>query len=161
MSDAQTNEDIMDDSDEGSPVIRELREQLRELKKARKDDLEKLEKYAERDAQARQETAKQLMDAAGFPTLDPSVVLERVEGDVSADSVAAALKSIGLEPRADASQEKVEAPASIPSSEMGQRVAQAAQGGGQSLAEKIAAAQTDAELFAVMQEANLVADHSV
>ena len=166
MSDAQINEDTFDGGDEGSPVLNELRQQLRESKKREADTLKQLEEYAQRDAQARQAQAKQFMDAAGYPTLTPDIVMERIEGEVTADSVVAALKDIGLEPQAGVSEESEPVPTpqapQVSASEMGQRVAEAATGGGVAdLDARLAASDGNpAEIERIMAEHGLLQSHS-
>lgn len=159
MSDAQVNEDTIDESGQDSPVIAELRKQLRDLQKERKEDLKKLEVFAAEKAQARSAQAKQFVDAAGFPNLSTEIVLERIEGDVTAESVVAALNSIGLSPQAEASQEAQPAPEpnpTVPASEMGQRVAAAAQGSPvKDVMSRLNEATSQAEIAAIMEEAGL------
>lgn len=157
MSDAQTQATDEEFGDEGSPVINSLRQDLRQAQKQLKEKAEELEKLSGQVTQARSNQAKQFVDAAGYPTLDVNVVLERVEGDVTADSVAAALKSIGLSERASADVEP--GPESepearkVPVSEMGRRVAEAASDSPvKNLDAKLAAATSTAEINAIMAE---------
>ena len=167
MSDAQIN-DQTDPEVEGedSPIIQKLRKQVKDGQKELVELRKAKEESDARETQSRADRAKQYMDAAGYPTLDVSILTERITGDVTADAVNTALKAIGLQPRVEGGQEAepaAPAPAPrVPASEMGQRVAEVASGSPvKDIDSRLAAAVSQAEIVAIMAEAGLTASHSV
>lgn len=164
MSDTYDTDILDSDSPDDSPVIKEMRAKLRaEAKRAK--ELEARLSEVEAAAQTRRaEAAEQLMNALGFPGLKDDI-LNWVEGDITEQSVQAALQarslvkldteqaSGGTEPKDDSKPKT----ASI----VGQRVADAA--GGQDrrdLDTRIAEAASESELRAIMAEAGLTRSHS-
>lgn len=156
----QTSEVTIDEEtkEQESSVIRQLRAQNDTLKQQLK---ERDDRLAE-GAKASREATEQLLIAAGFPKLT-DVVIEKVEGFPTEQSVNEVLKGLGLvqaetstESDADSEQpDKVEAIAGV--ANLGQKVASAAGGAGRSgVSEKLAKAKTPAEVAAVMAEAGLL-----
>jgi hypothetical protein len=163
MSEGQDSDFTDQDGDqEDSPVLKELRSQLRakdkELTKLRSDQAE-----AEAQAQsARAEAAQETVNALGMEGLVEDV-LNWVEGEITPEKVIAALeeRSIPLpdgdavQPTPDPVDETDENPSKI-----GQKVAAAAAGGAvKTVDERLAEAKSPAEVDAIMEEANLTRSH--
>jgi len=159
MAEYQNLEDTDEDESKESPILTELRNQLRASQK----DNEKLKAaQAEWEVAAqtqRSETAKEIVNALGLPGLTEDV-LQWVEGDVTQESVIAALEArsiplpsgVEVQPKPDDSQPSASA--------VGQQVADAAAGvDGRTVEDRIADAQTPAELAAIVEEAGLSRSH--
>ena len=135
MSDSQVKEGT--ESTEGeSAVLSNIRKENRDLQKQLKVAVEKLETVSEQVAETRSAQAKQHVEAAGYEGFDVTIVLDRIEGEVTEDSVTKALQAMGLgvtetvedgKTEDDAKGETDDGP-SAPG--IGQRVAQAAKGSG-------------------------------
>ena len=159
MEEYQNLDDTDDAESQESPILTELRNQLRASQK----DNEKLKAaQAEWEVAAqtqRSETAKEIVNALGLPGLTEDV-LQWVEGDVTQESVIAALEArsiplpsgVEVQPKPDDSQPSASA--------VGQQVADAAAGvDGRTVEDRIADAQTPAELAAIVEEAGLSRSH--
>jgi len=159
MAEYQNLEDTDEDESKESPILTELRNQLRASQK----DNEKLKAaQAEWEVAAqtqRSETAKEIVNALGLPGLTEDV-LQWVEGDVTQESVIAALEArsiplpsgVEVQPKPDDSQPSASA--------VGQQVADAAAGvDGRTVEDRIADAKTPAELAAIVEEAGLSRSH--
>jgi len=159
MEEYQNLDGTDEDSPEESPVMAELRNQLRAAQK----DNEKLKaSQAEWEVAAqtqRSETAKGIVDILGLPGLVEDV-LQWVEGDITQEAVIGALEARSIpvpqdivQPTPDDNQPSASA--------VGQQVADAAAGkDGRSLDERLAEADNPAELAAIMDEAGLSRSHS-
>jgi hypothetical protein len=153
----------LDDTDEidpeESPVIKELRSQLR-AKEKEAEKLRKLQDEVEARTQSmRADAAEQAVNTVGLPGLKDDV-LNWIEGDITQEKVIEALqaRSIPL-PEAVAQPEPNSEQAPNPS-EIGQRVADAAAGGAvRSIEERLSEATTQAEVAAIMEEAGLARSH--
>lgn len=144
-----------------SSVISELRSQL----KAAQNENKTLREAQEASTKARRSATESLLMEAGFPKLT-DVILDRVEGFPTNESVNAALVELGLQPAPSAT----ETPASAPQVEeqssaadiagvanLGQRVASAASGTGTlTVDEQLANAKSAAEIEAIMTKAGLI-----
>ena len=159
MEEYQNLDDTDDAESQESPVLTELRNQLRAAQK----DNEKLKAaQAEWEVAAqtqRSETAKEIVNALGLPGLTEDV-LQWVQGDITQESVFAALEArsiplpegVDVQPKPDTSQPSASA--------VGQQVADAAAGvDGRTVEDRIADAQTPAELAAIVEEAGLSRSH--
>lgn len=149
-----------DETQEDSPVLKELRSQLRAAQK----ETEKLRALqAEADARTQSMRAEAAQNAVNSLGMDGLVedVLTWVEGDITPEKVIAALEARSI-PLPDAVERPTPASPETPNpSEIGQRVADAASGGAvKSLDERLAEAETQAELQAIMDEAGLTRSHS-
>jgi hypothetical protein len=93
--DPNTGEVGADDQD--NELIKSLRAQVREAKAAAKAAEEAVQsaKVEARTQLERETTAQQFVDAAGYPGLT-EIVLDKVEGEVTADKVKAALEALSL-----------------------------------------------------------------
>lgn len=149
------------DGGEGSesPVLADVRKQLRNAEKELKELKEQNDELAAQVTKTREGQARQFVDAAGLKELDISIVLDRVEGEITAESVNAALAAAGIKPQTgEAGASKAggsdtgKAPAGSVS-ELGQRVANAASGSPtKSVEERLAAATSAEEVNAIMAE---------
>lgn len=165
MSDAQINDTDGDAGDGDSAVMSELRAQLREAQKQLKSATERNSELEAQATQARVAEVRQYVDAAGFKGFDATVVLERVEGDVTAESVAAALASIGLQPNqasGDAGTEQTTKAPAEGASALGQRVADAAAGGSptKSVEQRLAEATSGEEIAEIMADAGALTSYT-
>ena len=163
MSDTYDTADTEFEDSEDSPVIRKLRAELKAREKALKEATERLEKVETVEQTRRQEAAKRIVDSFGLPGLTDDV-LSWVEGDVTEESVAEALRQRSI-PVPEADDVSVEPePKDKPvgrAAAVGQRVAEVAGGrDGRSLDEKIAAATSQREINELMAEAGLTRSHS-
>ena len=150
-----------DESPEDSPVIKELRSQLRAQQKET-EKLRALQAEAEAATQSlRAEAAERAVNSLGMDGLVEDV-LNWVEGDVTPEKVIAALQERNIPLPDDAVQsqpDSTEQTAGNPS-RIGQQVADAAAGGAvKSVDERLAEAQSQAEVRAIMEEAGLAHSH--
>lgn len=164
MSDTQINDTDVVDGDDG-PVITKLRQELRESQKQAKLEADRATEAESKVSKQLESQVKALVDGAGFPNLDVSIVMERIEGEATAETVAAALEAAGLSPQSAEGDEdeKVEEPKPDTggASELGRRVAAAATGGAvKSLDDRLAGAESADEISAIMEEAGLTGSHS-
>lgn len=162
MDEYQDSQDTDDDSSQDSPVITKLRKDNRLLEKEL-EQFRKAQEEAEAAAQQqRTETVQEIVNSLGFPGLAEDVS-GWVEGAVTAETVQAALearsiiKPDGDQPNVQPTPETKPAPSA---SDVGQRVADAAGGiDRRSLDERLAAAESAAEVESLMDEAKLVRKH--
>jgi hypothetical protein len=154
--------DFTDDGQgpEESAVLKELRSRLRAAEKER-EELRKQQAEAEARAQsARAEAARETVNTLGYEGLVEDV-LNWVEGDITQEKVIEALQARSI-PLPDAVERPTPGDQQTANpSEIGQHVADAAAGGAvKSLDERLAEAQTGAEVQAIMEEAGLTRSHS-
>ena len=158
--DEYQDQDSTDETDsEESPVLAELRNQNRRLEKDNAK-LQALQAEVEVAAQTqRAETAKGIVNALGLPGLVEDV-LQWVQGDITQEAVIGALTTRSI-PLPEGTVEQTSEEDQTPSaSSVGQAVADTAAGtDGRSLEERIANAETPAELDALMVDAELVRSH--
>lgn len=164
MSDTYDTVDTEFDDSEDSPVIRKLRSENRAKDKALKDALERLEKIESAAQTRREEVAAKTMNDLGLPGLKNDV-LSWVEGDITVDSVVAALQARSIPVSGNVELPVESEPKDTPkvgtASNVGQRVADAAGGRDQrTLEELIAKAESPEELNRVMAEAGLTRTHN-
>lgn len=153
------------DSAEESPVIKDLRKQLRDMQRELKGAPSRADIEAELRASLAREKA---IETALVGLKLPAGLTETVEGklgdaEVTPEKVAEALKAIGFElsdsedsgsDEDDVAQPKADDLAGVTS--LGNQVANAATGGQKdNVTDRINAAQTRAELDAIMVEAGL------
>ena len=163
MSDTYDTEGAYESDDQESSVLNEARKAARKAEKEAKELRAKLEEYEKREATARETSAEELMNTLGLPGLKADV-LDWVEGDITEESVVAALRQRSI-PLPDSVEEPVDVePQDKPvgrAASVGQRVAEVASGtDGRSLDEKIAAATSQREINELMAEAGLTRSHS-
>jgi len=161
MEDVQDLESPEGQTPEESAIITELRSQARakdkELAKLRTQQAE-----VETAAQTqRSEAAKSALDTLGFGEGLIPDVLNWVEGDMTRESVMAALEARAIPLPEGVERPKPDQDQAPTASDVGQRVADAAAGvDGRSLDERIASAESQAELNQIMEEADLAREHS-
>lgn len=163
MSDTYDTDDTYESDGSESPVLNEARKAARKAEKEAKELRAKLEEYEKRETTARETATEQIVNALGLPGLKNDV-LDWVEGDITEESVVAALKQRSI-PLPDSVAESVDAePQNEPvgrAATVGQRVAEVASGtDGRSLEEKIAQATSQREINELMAEAGLTRSHS-
>lgn len=150
---------------EDSAVIRALRDEVKSLKAEAKAAAQRAEAIAEqtRNEIKRESKAREIVSDLGYPLMAQDVV-EKVEGELTAEAVAAFLESRGLQPQVsegNESQVQAEAPSGLSSvASLGQQVANVASGGGpQSIAQRVQVdldnASTPEEIAAAMARAGL------
>jgi hypothetical protein len=155
MDELEGQEPQAETKDEQSALFKALRAdhdaamaELKELKAEKADAVAAAQ-------QQRKDTAAEIVNTLGVPNLAEDV-LNWVEGEITRTSVVNALEAKGLkvEGTPAPATEPEEAPAEEPSaSKLGQQVADAAQGApAKELGNRIAEAQTPAELEAIMRE---------
>jgi hypothetical protein len=153
--------DYTDESDpEESPVMKELRSQLRATQKEA-EKLRKLQDEADIRAQsARAEAAERAVNSLDLPGLKEDV-LNWIEGDITQEKVIEALQARSI-PLPEQTERPSPISVSSPNpSEIGQKVADAAAGGAvKSVDERLAEANSIAEVNAIMAEAGLTRSHS-
>ena len=150
-----------------SAVLTEARKRERALQAELKDLKKELSEYRDRDSTARASTAEELMNTLGLPGLVDDV-LEWVEGDITEDSVTAALKQRSIpvdvsssDGASDAGPQDDGTPSGVPASTVGQRVADAAANRNTSdIDERLQNAETIDEVKAIMAELGTIASHS-
>jgi len=159
--DEYQDQDSTDELDsEESPVMTEIRNQNRRLEKENAR-LTALQAEAELAAQTqRGEAAKEIVNTLGLPGLEEDV-LKWVQGDITLPGVIGALEVRGI-PLPEGTERPILEEDQAPSaSSVGQAVADTAAGvDGRSIEDRIAGAETKAELDALMEEAGLVRSHS-
>lgn len=155
----ETNEGTTEVGTEGqdSSVISAIRQENRDLQAK----VKALESQAEQAAAAARATAESVLIQAGYPKLT-DVVLEKVDGFPTEDSVRSVLADLGLgEPQTSPEGEEQPEPAqaspeqAVPAgaSDLGQRVASAAAGNEfQTLAAQLEAATTPEEIAALADQ---------
>jgi hypothetical protein len=149
-----------DESQEDSPVLKELRSQLRASQK----DVEKLRSLqAEVDARTqsmRAESAQSAVNSLGMEGLVEDV-LNWVEGEITLEKTIAALQSRNI-PLPDGTEKpEPQSPETPNPSKIGQQVADAAAGSAvKSIDERLAQAETGREVQGIMEEAGLTRSHS-
>lgn len=159
---ADTDSDDMETvEDQESSVVQTLRAKLKEAEKRLKDaEGQRDSALDEARAQvARESQAYQVVSDLGYPKLAP-VVLDRLDGEITAEAVATLLAELGLEAEgsgesndesAESSAERVEKVANL-----GQQVADAARGQkGGTLEQKLDKARSPAEVAQIMADAGL------
>jgi hypothetical protein len=148
-------------------LIRNLRAELAEAKSTNKELTEFKVNATEQAEAARSTAAEAIVNTLGFPGLKDDV-LGWIEGDVTADAVTEALQARGLlgellpegEPPPGVENEGTPPPTQS-TSQLGQAVAEAAQGGPVKDSDaRLAAATTVAEVNAVMSELGATRDYS-
>ena len=159
MDEYQDQDSTDEGSPEESPVMSELRGNLRRLEK-RNAELMALQAEVEVAAQTqRAETAKGIVNTLGLPGLVEDV-LQWVPGDITQEAVIGALEARSIPLPEGTVQQTPEDDQTPSASSVGQAVADTAAGvDGRSLEERIASAETPAELDAMMVEAELVRNH--
>jgi hypothetical protein len=153
--------DYTDDGDpEESPVIKELRSQLR-AKEKEAEKLRKLQDEADIRAQsARAEAAERAVNSLDLPGLKEDV-LNWIEGDITPEKVIEALQARSIPLPEQTERPEPSSDSSPNPSEIGQRVADAAAGGAvKSVDARLAEANSIAEVNAIMAEAGLTRSHS-
>lgn len=161
MEEYQNLDSTDEDSPEESPVLTEIRAQNRRLEKENAR-LQALQAEWELAAQTqRAEAAKDIMNGLTLPGLTEDV-LQWVEGDISQEAVIAALQARSIPLPEGTEVQQTPDSEQVPSaSSVGQQVADAAAGrDGRSLEDKLAAAESQAEIAAIMDEAALSRSHS-
>ena len=159
MSEGYDSDNTDELDPEESPVMKELRSQLRASQKEA-EKLRKLQDEADIRAQsARAEAAEDAVNSLDLPGLKDDV-LNWIEDDITPEKVIEALQARSI-PLPEATERP--APTSVESpnpSEIGQKVADAAAGGAvKSLDERLSEADSQAELNAIMAEAGLTRSH--
>ena len=158
MSDTHDYDNAYEEgSDQDSPVIKELRSKLKQLSAAVTEKDKRLAEVEARESTKREEAAKEIVNALGFPGLKDDV-LGWVEGEITETSVKEALKVRSLLAKdLEGDSGDVQADddtSSVSASKVGQRVADAAGGKDQrSLTERLGEAKSNEEIEAIMDEA--------
>lgn len=149
-------------SDENSPIIRELRQQIKEMQRELKAVPNRTELEAELRAQVRRESAIEAeLVHFGHPAGIRSVVEDKLgDAEVTRESVAAALKAVGYEVTADDSDSdgpSVEANSALEGvTQLSSQVQSAAQKKGtEDFYDGLNKTDTPAELAAYMREKGL------
>lgn len=160
MSEDQDSDFTDEQESEDSPIIKELRSQNR----AKEKELEKFRSLqAEADTRTQSMRADAARDAVNSLGMDGLVedVLNWVEGDITPEKVIEALQARSIPLPDDTEQPRPEPTARPNPSKIGQQVADAAAGGAvKSIDERLAEADTGAEIAAIMDEAGLARSHS-
>lgn len=146
-----------------SAVVQELRKQVRNLK-AELEDAREQTATAVTEAVShvkREVKAQEVVNALGYPKL-AGLVVEKIEGDLTAEAVAAFLnEELGLDAKSGG-EAGTQEPASDAKgveevANLGQRVASAASGSAnQSVEARLAAAQTPQEIAQIAREAGFL-----
>jgi len=164
MSEDYDTDDVYAEESDDSPIIRKLRAENRAKDKALKEATERLEKVESAAQTRREEAAKSIVNSLSLPGLQDDV-LNWIEGEITEQSVIEALKARsipvpeGITPPVD--PEPTDDAPVVSASNVGQRVANAAGGGGQrTLEEEIASANSPEEIAAIMESAGLTRSHS-
>jgi hypothetical protein len=148
------------ESQEDSPIIKELRSQLRATQKEA-EKLRALQAEEEAKAQsARATSATEIVNALGMEGLSEDV-LNWVEGEITQEKVIGALQARNIPlPDGTAQPEPTTDEETVNPSRIGQQVASAAAGGAvKSVEERLAEATSQEEIRAIMEEAELTHDH--
>ena len=149
-----------DENPEDSPVIKELRNRARALEKEN-EKFRTLQAEADTRTQSlRAEAARDAVNSLGMDGLVEDV-LNWVEGDITPEKVIGALQARNIPLPDSTEQPKPEPTVRQNPSKIGQQVADAAAGGAvKSIDERLAEANTGAEIAAIMGEAGLTRSHS-
>ena len=159
--DEYQDQDSTDGTDtEESPILTEIRNQNRALQKENAK-LIALQAEVEVAAQTqRAETAKEIMNALSLPGLVEDV-LQWVQGDLTQEAVIGALEARSIPLPEGTVQPTTEESQTPSASSVGQIVADTAAGAdGRSFEDRLAATESQAEIQALMEEAELVRSHS-
>lgn len=164
MDNTDYDTDTFEDNPEDSPVIKELRAELRKKEKALNELTNKLDKVETAEQTRRAEAAEKIMNALNLPGLQEDV-LQWVEGPITEKAVAEALKvrsiNVPEDFDPDAEQPVDDEPSAPSASQVGQQLAAAAGGADKrDLEQKMAEASSPQELEALMTEAGLIRSHS-
>jgi len=159
MSEGYDLDDTDDQDPEESPVIKELRSQLRAAAKEA-EKLRKLQDEADVRTQSRRaEAAESAVNSLDLPGLKEDV-LNWIEGDITPEKVIEALQARSIPLPEETARPEPDSKRSSNPSEIGQRVADAAAGGAvKSVDARLSEAQSQAEINAIMAEAGLTRDH--
>ncbi len=158
--DEYQDQDSTDETDtEESPVLKELRNQNRALQKDNAK-LTALQAEVEVAAQTqRAETTKEIMNTLGLPGLVEDV-LQWVQGDVTQEAVIGALTSRSIPLPEGTESPTPESDQAPRASSVGQIVADSAAGvDKRSVVERLNAADSPAEVDAIMEDEGLVRSH--
>jgi hypothetical protein len=158
--DEYQDQDSTDEADsEESPVMTELRNQNRRLEK-KYAELQVMQAEAELAAQTqRAEAATGIVNTLGLPGLAEDV-LQWVQGDITQEAVIGALEARSIPLPEGTVQPTIQDDQTPSASSVGQAVADTAAGAdGRSLYDRINTAESQAELDALMEEAELVRSH--
>lgn len=159
MSDVQDTDTTSTDDPNESPVIRALRAELRSAQKELADATKRASEAETKHQSLREEAAEGIVEAFGLPGLKEDV-LRWVEGPITQDSVATALKTRGINVTDPSGQQVPSAPATPSASTIGQQVAQAATGGAiKDLDEQLLEAKNRSEVRAMMEASGITRDH--
>jgi hypothetical protein len=148
-------------------LIQDMRSKLAEAKSELKDLRQFKTEAEEKAVAARSKAAEAIVNALGFPGLKEDVQ-GWVEDDLTEESVREALQARGLlgehvpeEPQDPGVENVIVEPVTPTTSQLGQQVANAAQGGGvKDVDARLAAADSVAELDAIMSELGATRDYS-
>ena len=159
MSEGYDLDDTDDLDPEESPVMKELRSQLRVAQKEA-EKLRKLQDEAEvRSQSLRTDAAESAVNSLDLPGLKDDV-LNWIEGDITPEKVIEALQARSIPLPEETVRPDPSSGQSSNPSEIGQKVADAAAGGAvKSVEERLSGAETQAEINAIMAEANLTREH--
>jgi hypothetical protein len=163
MTDETSSEATADEGAEGqdSPVIQQLRAQLKAAEKEAKDAKGQAKEAADaaRTQVLRELRAEQLVKAAGFPKL-AELAVERIEGEITDESVASFLEGLGLqageqEPSGDGDGGGGDASTSVEQvARLGARVADASRDQlGKGVIDRLNQTQSIEEITAIANEA--------
>lgn len=166
MSESATGTETTEEVDGSeTPVITELRQQLRDAQKRAKELSEAKDKAVQEvRLQVRRETeAEREMQSAGYPKLS-EVFLEKVEGDITVEAVDKFLGDLGLERKsgeaqgdAGDSRQSDRAGELAKVANLSQQVASAASGlNADSVQKRLEGASSSAEIHQIMAEAGLL-----
>lgn len=160
MEEYQDIDGTDEEGSEDSPVLKELRNQLRAAQKEN-EKLQALQAQVEVAAQTqRSEAAKGIVNTLGLPGLTEDV-LSWVKGDITQEAVIEALQARSIPLPEGTEQPKPEGDQVVSASAVGQQVADAAAGSDKrDFEQKLNEASTQSELNALMEEAGLARSHS-
>lgn len=156
----QTTEGAEEGQTEDNKLIQGLREQIKTAEAKAKAATEA---SAQAVTEAREQVKREsqvttLIDTLGFKGFDTTVVLERVEGDVTAESVTAVFEGLGLKLQSGKiSSDETVAQEVSDAADLGARVAAAASGGDtDDVSAKLNKAETIEELNAIAADAGFL-----
>ena len=159
MEEYQNLDDTETDESEDSPVLREVRNQKRALEKENEKLKASQAKWELAAQTQRAEAAEGLMNTFNLPGLTEDV-LQWVEGDITQETVIAALEARSI-PMPEGTEQPKPDIIQPSASAVGQAVADSAAGvDGRSIDSKLAEAKNNAELAEIMDEAGLSRSHS-
>ena len=151
-------EAVEGDGAEDSSVIEGFRDRERDLKRRLKEAEVTLEQAAEnaRVQVTREIEARRLVDEAGYPKL-ADIVLEKVEGDMTEESVQGALNELGLNPTQDGEQAENLPPDLEEVANLGSSLDAAVKGqSSSSVDDQLASAQSSEQVTEIMRDAGLL-----